>query len=79
MLLVPFSDVPFGFRLRKIPQECPFQGSVFFEQAKTEREKSGMVSERMMIYKMCFSCTEAQHTNQPAQPITFFHVKYHIL
>ena len=25
-----FFDIPFGFRLGKITEECPFQGPVFF-------------------------------------------------
>ena len=31
MILVPSFDIPSGFRLGKITEECPFQGPVFFE------------------------------------------------
>ena len=30
MILLPFFDIPSGFRLGKITEECPFQGPVFF-------------------------------------------------
>ena len=30
MILVPSFDIPSGFRLGKITEECPFQGPVFF-------------------------------------------------
>ena len=31
MILVPSFDIPSGFRLGKITEECPFQGPVFFD------------------------------------------------
>ena len=31
MVLLPFFDIPSGFQLGKITEECPFQGPVFFE------------------------------------------------
>ena len=31
MILLPHFDIPYGFRLGKIPQEFPFQGPVFFD------------------------------------------------
>ena len=30
MVLLPFFDIPSGFQLAKITEECPFQGPVFF-------------------------------------------------
>ena len=30
MVLLPFFDIPSGFQLGKITEECPFQGPVFF-------------------------------------------------
>ena len=31
MVLLPFFDIPSGFQLGKITEECPFQGPVFFD------------------------------------------------
>ena len=33
MILLPHFDIPSGLQLGKIPQEFPFQGPVFFDQA----------------------------------------------
>ena len=32
MILLPHFDIPYSFRLGKIPYEFPFQGPVFFVQ-----------------------------------------------
>ena len=34
MILVPSFDIPSGFKLGKITEECPFQGPVFFGLGK---------------------------------------------
>ena len=59
MILLPHFDIPYGFRLGKIPYKFPFQGPVFFGLPHPDKLSTPMLE----VTDIRTICVRAQFTH----------------
>ena len=72
MILVPSFDIPSGFRLGKITEECPFQGPVFFGQAELFQFQKMVIITFVHLEKInifCFMHKSVAQKLSPPRPL----------